>query len=198
MGKLKTIYLALRNRKDKIVRKEEIIEVIDDYNKRLKKVSVKNALWYLSRRNYIRRIFLDYYYINSIEEREMETCNYEDREALFEVLNKEKLKWYVGLTSALYASGEIWQVPNVLTIVNNKISGEKKIFGLKVKFIKINEKLIFGLINGRTKNNIEYHYSDIRKTNLDFAYFREYNKIDKDKKTKNYLKRYPKWLQKSI
>ena len=95
MGKLKTIYLSLLNRIGKIVRKEEIIELIDEYNKRLNKVSVKNALWYLSRRNYIRRIFLDYYYINSIEERGRGICNYEDREVLFEVLNKEKFKWYI-------------------------------------------------------------------------------------------------------
>mgnify|MGYP001607963016 FL=1 len=96
MGKLKTIYIALLNRKDKIVRKKEIIEIIEEYNRKLNKVNIKNALWYLARHNYVRRILLDYYYINSIEEREMNKCNYQDREALFEVLNKEKIKWYVG------------------------------------------------------------------------------------------------------
>jgi predicted transcriptional regulator of viral defense system len=196
MGKLKTIYLALLNRKDKIVRKEEIIEVIEEYNKKLNKVSVKDALWYLSRRHYIRRIFLDYYYINSIEEREMHICNYEDKEVLFEVLNKKGIKWYIGLTSALYASGDIWQIPNVLTIINNKISGKRAIFGLKLNFIKIKESLIFGLVNKKTKNNIRYSYSDTQKTNLDLAYLIKHNNLSKDKKTREYLKKYPKWLQK--
>ena len=198
MGKLKTIYLALLNRRDKIVRKEEIIEIVEEYNRKLNKVSIKNALWYLSRRNYVRRIFLDYYYINSIEEREMDKSNYEDREVLFEVLNKEKINWYVGLTSASYASGEIWQVPNVPIIINDKISGERRVFGLKVKFIKIKKGLIFGLVSKKTKKGITYFYSDVQKTNLDFVYLREHNKLIKDKKTMLYIKRYPKWLQKLI
>lgn len=196
MGKLKIIYLALLKRKDKIVRKEEIMEVINEYNKKINKVSVKDALWYLSRRNYIRRIFLDYYYINSIEEREMGICDYEDKEVLFEVLNKKEIKWYLGLNSALYASGDIWQVPNVLTIINNKISGKRIIFGLKINFIKIKESLIFGLVHKKTKNKIQYSYSDTQKTNLDFSYLIKQDKLSKDKKTREYLKKYPKWLQK--
>ncbi len=196
MKKLKTIYLAILNRKKKIVRKEDIVEVIKNYNKKFEKVSVKNALWYLSRRNYIKRIFLDYYYINSIEERNLGTCKYEDKELLFEVLNREKIKWYLGLNSAKYYLGEIWQFPVVLTIINNRLSGRRKINGINLRFIKIKEKLIFGLVTKNTKNKIKFYYSDIQKTNLDFLYFRLSNKIHLDKKTKEYVERFPKWVGK--
>lgn len=196
MGKLKTIYLALLN-KDKILEKDKIIKTIKEYNK-INKINLKNALWYLSRRNYIKRIFLDYYYINSIEEKERDFCNYQDKELLFEVLNKEKIKWYLGLNSALHKLGEIWQVLNVLTIINNRISGENKILGIKVKFIKIKEKLIFGLKRDKTKNGINYFYSDIQKTKLDLAYISKNNKLKSDDKTKQYINKYPKWLQKLI
>jgi hypothetical protein len=198
MGKLRTIYLALLNRREKIARKRDILMLIEEYNKNLGKISVKNALWYLSRYNYIKRVFLDYYYINSIEERENNICKYEERELLFEVLNKEKIKWYLGLSSALYESGEIWQVPVVLTIINNKISGNRRILGRNVRFIKIKESLIFGLISKKTENKTTFFFSNPEKTNLDFAYFKISRKFSKNKKIKEYAKKYPKWIIKLI
>lgn len=194
MGKLKTIYLAILNRKEKIVKKEDIIDLIRDYDKKFGNISQNDALWYLSRRNYIKRIFLDYYYVNSIEEGELRTCKYEDKELIFEVLNKEKVKWYLGLTSARYYSGEIWQFPAVLTIINNRFSGKRKINNVNVRFIKIKESLIFGLISNKTKNKIKFYYSDKQKTNLDSLYLGLVKKISLDKKTKEYSKRFPKWL----
>jgi len=196
MGKLRTIYLALLNRQEKIVKKEEIVRIITQYDKEIDKVSINDALWYLARRNYVKRIFLDYYYINSIEERERKICRYEDKELLFEVLNRSNLKWYLGLSSARYTFGEIWQVPNVLTIINNRISGQRKILGMKIHFIKIKENLIFGLKKDKTEKGVKYFYSDSKKTNLDFVYLKESSKIMNDSKTKEYLKKYPKWLQK--
>ncbi|MDP3026941.1 MAG: hypothetical protein Q8N63_04485 [Nanoarchaeota archaeon] len=196
MGKLKSIYFALLNRGEKIMRKKEIVKLIEDYNNKIKKVSIPNALWYLSRQNYIKRIFLDYYYINSIEERELKSCKYMNKELLFLVLNKLDVKWYLGLTSARYSGGEIWQTPNLLIIVNNKFSGGKIITGLKARFIKIKENLIFGLIKEKTDKGVEYSYSDKEKTELDDIYLSRKGKIAKDKKTRNYIKKYPKWLQK--
>lgn len=198
MGKLRTIYLALLNKRDKIVKKDEIIRVIENYSRELSQLSVKNALWYLSRRNYIKRIFLDYYYVNSIEEKERKFCNYQDRDLLFEVLNKEKIRWYVGLDSALHLYGEAWQVPNVLTIINDRVSGERTILRTKVKFIKIRNGLIFGIIKDKTKNRISYSYSDPQKTKLDLVYLRRINKPASDNKTRRYLKNYPRWMQKLI
>ena len=196
MGKLKSIYFALLNRGEKIMKRKEIVSLIEDYNNKIEKVSIINALRYLSRENYIKRIFLDYYYINSIEERERKFCKYLDKELLFLVLNKINLKWYLGLTSARYSSGEIWQTPNMVIIINNKFSGNRAIMGFKTRFIKLKENLIFALIKGKTDKGIEYLYSDKEKTELDEVYLSRKGKVAKDKKTINYLKRYPKWLQK--
>lgn len=196
MGKLKSIYLALLNRGEKIMKRKEIVRLIEDYDNKIEKVSIVDALRYLSRENYIKRIFLDYYYINSIEEREQKFCKYQTKELLFLVLNKIDLKWYLGLTSARYSGGKVWQTPNMLVIVNNKFSGNRTILGLKTKLIKIKESLIFAVIKEKTDKGIEYYYSDEEKTELDEIYLYKKGKIAKDKKTRNYLKNYPKWLQK--
>lgn len=200
MGKLRTLYLAVLGRCEKISHKSDIIKIIKEYDKSAKKTEINNAFWYLSRHGYIKRIFLDYYYINSIEERELGYLKeYSDKELLFFVLNNVKWKWYLGLTSALYEIGEIWQVPNRITIINNKISKEIAIADMKVKFYKIKDSLFFGLLSKKSRNKISYFYSDKEKTDLDFVYLRKYDKIDNyAKKTKEYSKKYPKWLQKLI
>jgi hypothetical protein len=197
MGKLKSVYYSLLNRNEKIMKRKEIVQLIEDYQ-RIEKISITNALWYLSRQRYIRRIFLDYYYINSIEEREQKFCKYLDKELLFLVLNKINLKWYLGLTSARYSGGEIWQTPNRIIIINNKFSGNRAIMGFKTKFIRLKESLIFALNKRKTDKGIEYYYSDKEKTELDEVYLSKKGRVAKDKKTKNYLKKYPKWLQKLI
>ena len=195
MGKLKSVYSALLNRGEKIMKRKEIVKLIEDY-KKIEKISITNALWYLSRQRYIKRIFLDYYYINSIEEREQKFYRYLDKELLFLVLNKLDIKWYLGLTSARYSGGEIWQTPNMLIIINNKFSGNRSIMGFKTRFIKLKEILIFALVKGKTDKGIEYYYSNKEKTGLDEVYLSKKGRVAKDKKTKIYLKRYPKWLQK--
>ncbi|MFA5381749.1 MAG: hypothetical protein WC356_01175 [Candidatus Micrarchaeia archaeon] len=192
------IYEALINRKSKICHRKEIIDIIKEYNKKFGKVNIKNTLKYLSRHKYTIRVFKKFYYINSLDEKERKFCLFEDRELLFSVLNKLDIKWYVGLNSALYISGEIWQIPNILTIVNNKISGKKSILGITVRFFKIKESLIFGLKTKKTKNKIKFYYSNPSKTYLDLVYFKQSKKIILKEKTKNYLKRYPKWLKKLI
>ena len=200
MGKLKTIYMAILIRTEKISHKSDILRVIKEYNESINKVDIENAFWYLSRHGYITRIFLDYYYINSIEERELGyKKGYEGKELIYWVLNKVKWKWYLGLTSALYESREILQVPNNITIINDRISKEMNILGIDIKFIKMKKSLFFGLVSKITKNKVKYFYSDLAKTDLDFVYLRRHNKIDnKTKKTEEYLKKYPKWLKKSI
>jgi len=198
MGQIIKIYEALLNRKEKVCSRLEIVDIIREYNKKLGNISLQNALKYLSRHSYIKRIFLHFYYINSLDEKERNFTNHEDKELLFIVLNKLKIKWYVGLNSSLYLLGKAWQTPNTLTIINNKISGNKKILGMNVRFAKIKENLIFGLKSGKTKNNIPYFYSDLAKTYLDLAYFRELNKLTVIRETKQYLKRYPKWLSRLI
>ena len=56
MGKLKSVYSALLNRGEKIMKRKEIVNLIEDYRK-IEKISITNALWYLSRQGHIKRIF---------------------------------------------------------------------------------------------------------------------------------------------
>ncbi len=196
MGHIIKIYEALLNRRDKICHRSEIIEIISEYSKKFGKINTENTLKYLSRHHYIKRIFLDYYYINSLDEMKRNFCNYEDKELLFIVLNKTNIKWYIGLDSALYLLGKTWQTPNTLAIINSKISGKRKILMMNVKFIKIKESLIFGTMQTKTKNSIPYAYSDLAKTYLDKIYFRQSTKIRPAEKIKRYIKKFPRWLTK--
>jgi hypothetical protein len=153
-------------------------------------------LKYLARHKYIRRIFAGFYYICSFDERARNFYEFEDKEVLFMVLNKLKIKWYAGLGYSLYLQGKKWQTPNQISLVNTKFSGIKKIFGLKVKFFKTKESLFFGLKKMKTDKGIEYFYSDPAKTYIDRVYFREVNVLTSIKNTKKYLGRYPKWVGK--
>ena len=193
------IYEALINRADKAIKKEEIEKIIKEFNKNFKEnLNTERVVKYLSRHNYLKRIFLGFYYLNSVDERKRRYCKFEDRELLFLVLNKLNIKWYLGLSSALYESGEAWQAPVIINIINNKFSGKRKILGLNVKFYKIKDNLIFAIKNGKTKNDIEYFYSEISKTYIDIVYFRISNKLVKDKNTKKYIKMFPKWVEKKL
>ena len=133
-----------------------------------------------------------------MDERKRKFCLYEDRELLFIALNKLGIRWYVGLNSALHILGKAWQTPATLNIVNTRLSGKKRVWGMNVRFARIKEQLIFGLKQGRTKNGIPYAYSDMAKTCIDLAYFREADKITMAKQAHSYLRRYPKWLSKLI
>lgn len=198
-NKITKIYEALLNRVERICDKIEIAVIIKEFNKKFKaKIEIDNAIKYLSRHGYIKRIFSSFYYINSVDERKRKFCKFEDRELLFLALNKLKLKWYIGLSSALYESGETWQTPIVINIVNNKFSGKRKILELNVRFFKIKERLIFAIKSVRTKNNINYFYSVPAKTYLDMVYFRVAEKIIKGKNIEKYLKRFPKWVEKKL
>lgn len=198
MGQMIKVYGALVNRKGKVCHQAELKEIIQEYNQTLGKINPINTLKYLSRHGYIKRIFSHFYYINSLDERKRGFCVYENKELLFIVLNKLNIKWYIGLHSALYLLGKTWQTPNTLTIISEKISGKKKILGLKVHFRRIKKNIIFGLKKDITKHAIHYPYSDLAKTYLDLVYFKESNKVIKLKETKRYMKRYPKWFNKLI
>jgi len=193
------IYEALLNRINKVCNKSEIVLIIKEYNKKFNlKVNIGEAIKYLSRHNYIKRIFLSFYYVNSLDERKRGYCRYEDRELLFLVLNKLNLKWYLGFSSALYESGKSWQVPIVVSIINNKFSGERKVIGIKIRFYKIKEKLIFAIKPVKTKHNVNYFYSVPAKTYLDMVYFRVSDKSIEDKDIKKYIDKFPKWVEKKL
>jgi len=189
------LYEALINR-GKILSKIEINKIIIEYENKFKDKKRVDLLKYLSRQRYIRKIFSGFYYINTFDERSRKFSELEDKEVLFLVLKKLKIKWYVGLGYALYLQGKKWQTPNQISIINTKFSGIKRIFGLKIKFFKTKENFIFGLKTAKTNHNIEYSYSDPAKTYIDRVYFRETDNLIKVKNTQEYLKRYPKWVGK--
>ena len=195
MKAINSIHEALLNR-GKIFKKFEILKVIEEYKKIYKKFNNKHTTEYLSKHNYIRRIFLGYYYVNSYDERKRNFSDYSDKELIFSVLNKEKIKWYLGLNTAIYEQGKTWQTPVVINIINTRLSGKRKIVGLNVNFIKTKENLIFGLKESKTKNSIAYFYSDPAKTYIDEIYFKKSKKLISLKNTQTYLKRYPKWVGK--
>ena len=191
------IYEAILNRAEKVIKKEEIEKIICEFNKSFKEnLNSESAVKYLSRHNYIKRIFLSFYYVNSIDERKRKYYKFEDKELLFSVLNKLNIKWYLGLSSALHESGKTWQAPVIINIINNKFSGKRKILNLNIRFYKVKDNLIFALKSGKTKNNIEYFYSEPSKTYIDIVYLRINNKLVNDKNTKKYLKRFPGWVEK--
>jgi predicted transcriptional regulator of viral defense system len=195
MKAINTLHEALLNR-GKIFKKEEILRIFEEYKKLKSNSNHKNIIEYLSKHNYIKRIFLGYYYINSYDEKERGFCNYSDRELIFSILNKEKVKWYLGLNTAIYEQGKTWQTPNMINVINTRISGRRKIVGLNVKFIKIKEDLFFGLKELKTNNKVPYFYSDPAKTYIDMVYFKQSKILKRVKNTQTYLKRYPKWVGK--
>ncbi|MBS3084129.1 hypothetical protein J4423_04965 [Candidatus Pacearchaeota archaeon] len=190
-----TIYEVLINR-GKIHSKTEIVALMNEYEEKFSIKVRKDLLKYLTRHKYIRRIFAGVYYVNSFDEKVRGFSQFEDKEVLFMVLNKLKVKWYVGLGYSIYLQGKTWQTPNQISIVNTKFSGIKKVFGLKVRFYKTKETLFFGLKRMKTEHEIDFLYSDPAKTYIDRVYFGETYDLIKVKNTQEYLKRYPKWVGK--
>ena len=166
----------LRLKNEKILSKEEIIRTIKDYQKIYKKKVNLISIWtYLRKDIYIKRILGDYYYIYSLEERYNHYCKFSEEELIFCVLERMKIKWYLGLENALKENKIIWQVINTTTIINNRFSGLKKLGNSKFRFIKTKEKKFkFGLVEKKTNNKVKYFYSDLEKTYLDFLYFYSY------------------------
>ncbi len=199
-----------RSNKEKILSKKEIIKTIEDYQKIYKiKINLISLWTYLRKDNYIRRILGDYYYIYSLEERYNHYCNFSEQELVFLVLEKMRLKWYLGLENALKENKITWQTLNVIIIVNNHFSGIKKLGNSKFKFIKTKEERFnFGLIKTKTNNKVKYFYSDLEKAYLDFLYFYKRKDIAIMKKNldfeirkdilKKYAKNYPKIIREAV
>ena len=196
--KSRVIIDKLRFQKEKIISKEEIIKTMEDYQKIYKiKVNMISIWTYLRKDSYIKRILGDYYYVFSLEERHNHYCNFSEEELVFFVLEKMRVRWYLGLETALKENKITWQALNVVIIVNNNLSGIKKLGNSEFKFIKTKEERFnFGLIKKETNNKVSYFYSDLEKTYLDFLYFYKEKDIENMKKNldfevkKDKLKRY--------
>lgn len=176
----KKILEKLRLKKEKIMLKEEIFQIIKEYQKIYRRKVNLISLWtYLRKNNYLRRLLGDYYYIYSVEERYHHYCQFSEEELVFQVLDKMKISWYLGLERALIENKISWQVLNIIPIINSRFSGLKKLGNSRFKFIKTTEKkLTFGLIGTKTNNQVHYFYSDPEKTHLDFLHFSSYGGKD--------------------
>lgn len=184
--------------------------VLEKYVKLLK-MDYNSVVRYLISNDYLVRVFRGIYYIKSLDERKLKKTdtNYLDviKEAL---LLKGVDNWYFGLDSALKLNAMTHEYFSVDYIISDKIFRLKpfKIFGHKIKFMKVKESLMdFGIV----KKNI--NYSDKEKTILDIIYFEKYNgkseneilgrissyieEVNK-KKIYGYLKYYPKSVKKII
>ncbi|HUS49238.1 MAG TPA: hypothetical protein VMZ91_03690 [Candidatus Paceibacterota bacterium] len=170
----------LRLNHEKILIKDEITKTIKEYSRVYKtKVNLISLWTYLRKDNYVKRILGNYYYVYSLEERYNHYCKFSEEELIFLVLEKMKIKWYLGLESALKENKITWQALNIVTIINNHFSGIKKLGNSKFRFIKTkNNKFKFGLIKKKTNNSVTYLYSDLEKTYLDFLYFSSYKGKD--------------------
>lgn len=170
----------LRLRSKKITAKEEIFQVIGEYQRIYKKRVNSKSIWtYVRKSQYIKRILGDYYYVYSLEERHHHYCQYSDEELIFLVLEEMKIKWYLGLERALQENKIRWQALNVVPIINVYFSGVKRLGNSQFKFIKTQEKkFACGIIEKKTANGVKYFYADLEKTYLDFLYFHSYQGKD--------------------
>ena len=208
----KRIIEKLRLNTEKILSKKEIIGTIEEFSKIYKiKVNLISLWVYLRKNNYIKRILGDFYYVYSLDEKYNKYNKFSDEELVFLILEKIRIKWYLGLESALRENKIIWQALNIRTIINNKFSGIKKLGNSKFNFIKTKDnKFKFGLIKKKTSNNVFIVYSDLEKTYLDFLYFYSYKGNDIKNIKKNldfkikksvvikYSKDYSKKIQEAI
>lgn len=201
----------LRLNPEKIMSKEEIIGTMKEYSRIYKTKANITSLWvYLRKDRYIARILSDYYYIYSLEERYNHYCKFSEEELMFIVLEKMKIKWYLGLESALKENKITWQALNTITIINSHFSGIKKLGNSKFKFIKTKGRFELGLVKKKTNNSVTYFYSDPEKTYLDFLYLYSYEgkdieglqksldfKVEKSR-IKKYAKKYNAKIQEAI
>ncbi len=107
---------------------------------------------------------------------------------------------YLGLQDAL-SFHDLWEQETVPVIITAKRArqGIRKVLGANVLIRRINKKYLFG-IEYRRQGDFYLPVSDIEKTFIDMAYFKE--RMDKDllenfrkriniKKLKEYLQKYP-------
>lgn len=80
-----------------------------------------------------------------------------------------KTKYYIGLYNAFNLHSFTEQIPIKLFVYNTKYSSDKTILHYKIKFIKIKEDKLFGIL---TRYN--YPYSDKERTIIDVLEYPEY------------------------
>jgi predicted transcriptional regulator of viral defense system len=169
---------------------------------------VDNTINFMISYGYLVRILRGLYYVKTVEEFELKKSPDVYR-ILSLGLNKLKVKWYFGLYTSLRLNGLTHEFFDTIFVLNDRIYRPKeiKVGGEKVKFLKLSSKLVdFGIVNENGRR-----FSDVEKTLLDFVYIsryrsvpeeritsmiEEYRKRAKANKIMEYLKFYPKSVEK--
>jgi len=192
-----------------LLRKERYIsgEELKELCKRLE-LEYKSALTYLYNKKYLERIVRGFFYIPSAEEHRLKTGGPSLFEAIAKAMEYKKVKnWYFGLETAIKLNNITHEFFTIDYVVSDKIFRAKpfKIFGRKVRFVKLSKKL-FGFGIKKSKNT---PHSDLEKTILDIIHMRKYsgetNRAIRDyviewadEADKNKMKKYSKHYSKSV
>ena len=197
----KIVRNILESFKDKLVSKRQLERAFSDV---LQDKYSKNIIVNLRQNRDILYVFKGYYYVLNSNEKEGSYTHYSTNEMVYAILNKTNIKWYLGLYSALERNNIIWQGVVNPIIVNSRLSGEKKILGVKYQFHKMRREFFdFGYSKKITKNRITFYYSDPEKTYIDFVYFNknppsELSASKNNEKLRSYLKNYSKNFKKKV
>ncbi|MDD4353460.1 MAG: hypothetical protein PHN56_03310 [Candidatus Nanoarchaeia archaeon] len=194
----------LSNLKMKLISKSQLVKEFCNALQLKKQNELENIISNLRRNGWIKHVFQNYYYILESQELQENFMKYSSNEAVFAVLNKLNIDWYLGLESALIENKLSWSMISRTVIINSKISGVKKILGVTYEFKKMKKEFIkIGLKSKESKNRITSYYSDIDKTLIDYYYFKKKpisELLDKknSQKMSEYLKSYPKNFRKKV
>jgi len=191
--------------KERYVSEEKIKEYCGKLN-----LSYTNAIKYLSKYKYIKRIMRGFFYFPTIEERKLYTTIPSIYEAISKAMEYKKVKnWYFGLETAIKLNAITHEVFTIDYVISDTIFRPKpiEILGHKVKFVKLSKNL-FGFGIKKTDFMV---YSDLEKTILDLIHIKKYsgksNKAIKDEliewvdeanksKMKKYTKHYSTTVEK--
>jgi hypothetical protein len=172
-------------------------------------ISYVNAIKYLGKYHYIKRIVRGFFYVPTIEERKLKTGSPSPFEAIAKAMEYKKVKnWYFGLETAIKMNAITHEVFTIDYVVSDTIFRAKPIviLGSRVKFVKLNKKL-FGFGIKKTAGGTPY--SDLEKTILDLIHLKKHagrsNRAIRDlliewadEADKNKLKKYSKHYSESV
>lgn len=192
----KNVLLAyLEQKRTRVISRDKLKILFQD------KAYPKHVLYQLRKQGWLAYILNGYYYICDTEEHRFKLTNYTALEMTSVVLNKLKIDWYLGLTSALEKNHVVWQGHTTIVILNSQLSRTRTIQGVRVEFRKLQKNLFgFGVEKFKTTNQLTLFYSNPEKTFMDFVYYQEtvpqelISKLNSN--VQSYASKYPAAVQK--
>ncbi|ADC64600.1 hypothetical protein Ferp_0424 [Ferroglobus placidus DSM 10642] len=172
--------------------------------------NTERAVNFMISYGYLVRILRGLYYVKTPEEFSMGK-SVDTLKIISLGMNRLGVEWYFGLNTALRLNGVTHEFSPVIHVISDSIYRPKtiEINREDVKFIKLKKNLFgFGVVE---KNSMKY--SDLEKTLLDMVYLSryrstpeerivatliEYGKKARKKKLAEYLKRYPKSVERVV